>query len=118
MDDFLRRRALIAATIDPNLLYKATNIICTGTNFFDTGFAPFSTENINKDFKITLKVSSFTPGNAQAVLLGCKYEGTLDGLSWPGIYIRRQNSNSVFEIGGYNYTTVKLADFIGYEICI
>lgn len=118
MDSFLRRRAIIAATIDPNLLYKATNIVCTGSNFFDTGFAPFSEENINKDFKITFKVSSFTTGNAQAVILGCKYEGTLNSLSYPGIYVRRQNSNAKFEIGGYNYTVVDLNNFVGYEICM
>lgn len=113
MEGIVRRRELIAGD---KPLYFATNIICTGSNFFDTGFAPFSADNINRDFKISFRIRSFTPGTAQAVLLGCKYEGTLSGLSYPGIYVRRRNSYSQFEIGGYNYWTLNYADVIGHEV--
>lgn len=92
----LSLRSNVMRSKDPKILYQARNLACTGSNVFDTGFAPFSAENINKDFRITIRISSFTKtsgSNNQDVVLGCKYEGTKNGQQYPGIYIRLFNSN-------------------------
>lgn len=116
MDVALRRKAMYAE--DDNLIYLARNLVCTGSNFFDTGFAAFSSANINTNFKITIRLSSFTPDPnvTQAVILGCKYEGTKDGLQWPGIYIRRNGTK--FDIGGYNYYQPVIANTLNNNIQI
>lgn len=97
----LRTQVMQAA--DEKLIYIGRNLLCNGNNFFDTGFAPFSNENINKDFKITIRLKAFTPSENQAVILGAKYEGTIGGQQWPGIYFRQQNTGSTLEIGGSSY---------------
>lgn len=110
----LRRQAMYAN--DDKLIYLARNLVCTGSNFFDTGFAPFSSANGSVNFKITLRLSSFTLDVAQAVVLGCKYEGTLEGKQWPGIYIRRNNTK--FDIGGYSYYQPVIKDTLNKNIQI
>lgn len=111
----LRRDAMYAN--DEKLIYRARNLVCRGDNFYDTGFAPFSSENINKDFKIIVRMSSFS-GNygMQNVVLGCKYEGTLNGLSWPGFYWRLNSQATSMELGGYNYYTFSVASALGKNL--
>lgn len=111
----LRRQAMTAN--DEKLIYRARNLVCNGSNFFDTGFAPFTSDNINKDFKITIRLSSIIQDNQQNVILGCKYEGTLNGLSYPGFYMRiERNSQTKIEIGGYNYYTPNISDLLSKNI--
>lgn len=105
------------AASDPKIIYLAHNLVCDGTNLFDTGFAPYSHENINKDFKITIRMGRITYTTNQAVLLGCKYEGTLDGQQYPGIYFRVQNNTTV-EIGGYNYYKPRISAVLGKNLYI
>lgn len=99
------RRDVMVAT-DPNVLYLARNLVCDGTNWFDTGFAPFSTENANTDFMITIRFSTFETvagsGNQES-LFTCKYEGTLSGQQWPGFLARKNNVGGTMQIGGYSY---------------
>lgn len=111
------RRNVMAAT-DPRTIYLARDLVCDGATFYDTGFAPFSSENIDKDFKITIRLSSFTANVVQGVILGCKYEGTLGGQSYPGIYIRRQNSNANIEFGGYNYPYYAITTLLNKNLYI
>ena len=112
----LRRQAMRVK--DPKILYIGANLICDGkTTFYDTGFAPFSAENANKDFKITIRLKSFTYGIAHAVILGCKYEGTLSGQQWPGIYIR-VNGTTKFDVGGYNYYQPTIANTLDKNLYI
>lgn len=118
----LELRSTVMKAKDPHIVYQARNLSCTGGNVFDTGFAPFSAENIEKDFKITLRITSFTKtagsGN-QDVVLGCKYEGTKNGQSYPGIYIRLYNNNTtLFDVGGYNYWRPKVDDVLGKNLYI
>ena len=109
------RREIISAP-DPNLLYERWNLVCTGVNYFDTGFAPMSSENINKDFKISIKISSFdtvSESGGQETLFSCKYEGTLNKLSYPGFLIRRYNSGKTqFDVGGYSYWRPLIANML------
>lgn len=118
MDLNLRRRVALAR--DEKIIYFAKNLICDGTNFFDTGFAPYTAENKNKDFKITMRLSSFdTSSPKQSVVLGCKYEGTVSGQQWPGIYFRRYvNDPNKFEIGGSSYYRLTFDQTIGKDIRI
>lgn len=113
----LSLRSNVMRSKDPKILYQARNLACTGNNVFDTGFAPFSAENISKDFRITIRISSFTKtsdSNNLDVILGCKYEGTKDGQQYPGVYIRLYNSNqNQFQIGGYNYWQPNITDVLG-----
>lgn len=102
---------------DENTLYLGKNLVFDGTNFVDTGFAPFTTNNANVDFMITMRLSSFTDDVAQAVILGCKYEGTLSGQSYPGIYVRRSSATQ-FEMGGYNYAKVNISNVLNTNIYI
>lgn len=113
----LKLRSDVMRAKDSNILYVGRNLVFDGTNFVDTGFAPFTTENANKDFMITMRLSSFTDGVAQAVVLGCKYEGTINGQQWPGLYIRR-SSSSQFEVGGYNYAKVNINDILNKNLYI
>lgn len=118
----IRRKVLISKR-KTNIIYYKKNIVCTGSNFFDTGFAPFSTTNANVDFKITFKINSFEyagTGTSQDTLFSCKYEGTLSGQQWPGFLIRKKSSTStqIFEIGGYNYYNINIADALDKEISI
>lgn len=105
-----------------HMIYTATDLVCDGTNYFDTGFAPFSADNLNKDFKITIYVSNLTAvsgGNNQDVILGCKYEGTLGGKQYPGIYFRRHNGDlSRFQIGGATYWTPTIASVLDHTLYI
>ena len=105
-----------------DVVYKAYNLVCDGSTYYDTGVNLFSAENIDKDFKITMKVSYFTPteGSAsQDVILGNKYEGSIGGASYPGIYFRLNSTNNYqFQIGGYNYYVVSTGSVIGKELCI
>ena len=80
--------------IDPNLIFEAKNIILTGSNYIDTGFQAFSSENINRDFKITIRASELTYTVSTCVIIGCKYEGSVNGVSYPGFYYRFNGSNS------------------------
>lgn len=118
----LNLRSSVMRAKDPQIVYQARNISCAGGNVFDTGFAPFSADNLSKDFRITLRITSFTKtsgSNNQDVVLGCKYEGTKNGLSYPGIYIRLYNSNTnQFDIGGYNYWHPNIADLLGKNLYI
>lgn len=72
-----------------NLIYEASNLVLTGSNYFDTGFMAYSSENFNKDFKITVLCANdvISTGDT-SVVLGCKYEGTTGGKSYPGFYFR------------------------------
>lgn len=103
---------------DENTLFLGKNLVFDGTNFVDTGFAPFSSENANVDFMISIRLSSFTNDVAQAVILGCKYEGTLNGQSYPGIYIRRRNSDNNLEFGGYNYAYLSTNNLLNQNLYI
>ena len=117
MDLNLRRRVALAR--DEKIIYFAKNLVCDGTNFFDTGFAPYTAENKNKNFKITIKISSFDSSSEnQAVVLGCKYEGTISGQQWPGFYVRRYNQIASFDIGGYNYYRPNFSDVLNKEMVI
>ena len=112
------RHQVMTAT-DENTIYLARNLVCDGATFYDTGFAPFYGDNKNTDFKITLRLSSFTKNATQDVVLGCKYEGTLSGQSYPGLYVRLNNSNTnTFHIGGYNYYTPTIASLLNKNIQI
>lgn len=109
----LRRQAMDSN--DEKIIYLARNLICDGKTAYDTGFKPFSSQDINTDFKISIRVSSFTPTTGstnQDVILGCKYEGTLNGMQWPGLYFRN-TSSTTFDVGGYNYYKPKKTDIIG-----
>lgn len=113
----LELRSKVMHTKDPKILYLARNLICDKATVYDTGFAPFSTENIDKDFKITIRIKSFDSSNANNdVVLGCKYEGTISDQQWPGIYIRKQNST--FNVGGYNYWTPAINSVLGNNLYI
>lgn len=116
MDLYLRSKVMNYE--DDKLIYLGRGLKCTGSNFYDTGFAPFSADNINKDFKITIRLSSFTKAEAQAVVLGCKYEGTIGGQQWPGIYIRRKQSTDSLEFGGYNYPYYTIASMLNTNFYI
>lgn len=118
----IRRKVLISKR-KTNIIYYRKNIVCDGTNFFDTGFAPFSTANANVDFKITFKVNFFEytgTGKNQDTLFSCKYEGTLSGQQWPGFLLRKYDSASVhsFEIGGYNYWRIGISDMLNKEVTL
>lgn len=117
------RRKVIISKSKTNIIYYKKNIVCTGSNFFDTGFAPFSTTNANVDFKITFKINSFEyagTGTAQDTLFSCKYEGTLSGQQWPGFLIRKEKAtnNQNFEIGGYNYWKPTIASILNKEVVL
>lgn len=117
MDLNLRRRVALAR--DEKIIYFAKNLVCNGTNFFDTGFAPYTAENKNKDFKITMRLSSFdSTTENQGVVLGCKYEGTISGQQWPGLYFRRYQTSTSFDIGGSSYYRPTFAQAIGKDIRI
>lgn len=115
----LELRSDVMQAKDPKILYIAKNLVCDGSNFFDTGFAPFSTDNASTDFKITIRLSSYTPKENNDVVLGCKYEGTLSGQQWPGFYIRRSGTSSTqFDIGGYNYYKPTIASMLNKNLYI
>mgnify|MGYP006958182182 CR=1 FL=1 len=122
MSNFLvdRRNIILAET--ENLIYERYNIVCDGTNCFDTGFAPFSSGNINKDFKISIRLSSFTStGNSnQDAIVACKYEdGALNGLNWPGFTIRKKsNGATTLEVGGNNYWTPTVSSVLNKHLYI
>lgn len=111
----LRRQAMRAK--DPKILFIGKDLVCDGATFYDTGFAPFSTDYASTDFKITIRLKSYTYAVAQAVVLGCKYEGTLSGQQWPGIYIRANGSNK-FDVGGYSYYQPTVADLLNKNFYI
>ena len=111
----LRRQVMRAK--DPKILYIGANLVCDGATFYDTGFAPFSTQNANTDFKITIRLKQYTYDVAQAVILGCKYEGTLSGQQWPGIYIRA-NGTTKFDVGGYSYYQPTVASLLNKNFYI
>lgn len=114
----LKLRSEVMRANDSNILYIARNLVCTGSNVFDTGFAPFSSANIDKNFKITIRMASVGTVTAQEVFLGCKYEGTLNGLSYPGIYFRRNGSKQSADIGGYNYYQPAISTLLGKNLYI
>ena len=115
----LELRSKVMTAKDPRIVYLARNLVCDGATTFDTGFAPFSADNIDKDFKITIRLKTFdTTTASQGVVLGCKYEGTLNGQSYPGIYFRRYNATGQFDIGGYNYWRPQINTVVGNNFYI
>lgn len=96
MDGFMRRRALMSVSAtDPKLIYEAHNIILTGSNFVDTGFKPYSSENHDRDFMITIRYSQIEPVSEKtAIICGAKHEGTLSGVGYPGFYYRFLGSSA------------------------
>lgn len=113
----LELRSQVMRATDANTIYLARNLVMDGTNWYDTGFAPFSTDGASIDFKITIRLSSYTYNVAQAVILGCKYEGTISGKQWPGIYIRANGTNK-FDVGGYSYYQPTVADVLNKNFYI
>lgn len=111
------RHQVMTAT-DENTIYLARNLVCDGSTFYDTGFAPFYGDNKNTDFKLTARVSEFTKVASQDVIIGCKYEGTLSGQSYPGFYFRLWGNNPNFEIGGYNYYRPTIANTLNHNVQI
>ena len=104
----LELRKDVMTAKDSNIIYVARNLVCDGTNWFDTGFAPFSTDNANVDFMLTIRFNTFetvSGSGGQESLFTCKYEGTLSGQQWPGFLIRRKSGGGglYFDIGGYSY---------------
>lgn len=114
----LRRQAM--GSDDDRTIYLARNLICDGTNWFDTGFAPFTTENKNKDFRITLRFHNFivTSSAVQDTIIACKYEdGSYGGQFYPGFIIRKLASNSTtIQVGGYNYWQPTIATVQGHNL--
>lgn len=113
----LELRSKVMRAKDENILYVGRNLVCAGNNIFDTGFAPFSSDNINKDFKITIRIKQVTSPKNNNVVLGCKYEGTTGGQQYPGIYLRYYNTTT-FDIGGYNYYRPTIASVVGNNLYI
>lgn len=113
----LELRRQVMAAKDENIIYMARDLKCTGNNAFDTGFAPYATGNANKDFKITIRVKSITSPASNLVILGCKYEGTLEGQQWPGFYFRL-NKTTKIQIGGYNYYNPTISSILGKNVYI
>lgn len=100
-----RRNALIGGK-DPYIIYEKYNLSTDGTNFIDTGFAPFSEENANKDFMITVNFKSITYIENQGVFLGCMKEAS----PYPGFVCRFSGgSQTNFQIcgsdGGKTYSS-------------
>lgn len=106
-----RREMMVQQSSDPNLIFEARNIVLTGSNFVDTGFNAFSAENINKDFKITIRMSEMIWVNGSATIIGNKYEGSIGGKSYPGFYFRYMNGAS-----GTNKCQVSTSSSVGYNI--
>lgn len=104
------------ASNDENLIYLARNLVCTGSNYFDTGFAPFYGDTANSNFKITIRIKSAGTNANQSVVIGCKYEDTLNGQQWPGFIFRFQTTKGTFDVGGYNYWTPTITSVIGKNI--
>lgn len=117
MDMALRRQAMFAN--DEKLIYIGRNLVCNGSSsYYDTGFYPFYGESANVDFKITMRMSSYT-WVGQSVAIGCKYEGTTGGQQWPGFYVRSWSSNQAnLEIGGYNYWHPAINDVLNKNLYI
>jgi len=113
----LQLRSDVMHAKDPKTIFLARNIVCDETVAIDTGFKPFSSEDASTDFKITMKLSAATHHTAQAVVIGCKYEGTTGGQQWPGFYVRFSNATT-FEIGGYNYWKSAISTVVGHNLCI
>lgn len=111
----LRKNVMTAK--DENIIYMKRNLVCDGSTYFDTGFAPFSSADIDTDFKITIRLKQVTSPAQNNVVLGCKYEGTISGQQWPGIYFRYKNTTT-FDIGGYNYYTPAINDVVGKNLYI
>ena len=103
-----------------SLIYYRKNIICDGSTYYDTGFAPYSSANADADFKITFKFHDLTlvaASNRQDVILGCKYEGTIDDQQWPGFYVRIYSQDGTkIDIGGYNYYQPNVTD-VSNKVC-
>ena len=112
----LKIRGDVMHAKDPKTIFLARNIVCDETVAIDTGFKPFSTD-ASTDFKITIKLSAATHHTNQAVVIGCKYEGTTGGQQWPGFYVRFSNATT-FEIGGYNYWKPAISTVVGHNLYI
>lgn len=114
----LKLRSDVMQAKDSNIIYLARNLVCTGSNFFDTGFAPFYGDTANSNFKITIRIGSAGTNANQSVVIGCKYEATLSGQQWPGFIFRFQTTKGKFDVGGYNYWTPTITSVIGKNICL
>ena len=114
----LKLRSDVMQAKDSNIIYLARNLVCTGSNYFDTGFAPFYGDTANSNFKITIRIGSAGTNANQSVVIGCKYEATLSGQQWPGFIVRFKTSTNTFDIGGYNYWAPKTSSIIGKNLYI
>ena len=115
----LSLRSNVMRAKDEKIIYIARNLVCDGATAYDTGFKPFYGDDASKDFKITVRLGSYTRLDKQDVVMGCKYEGTTGGQQYPGFYWRQKNNNySIFEIGGFNYWTPTITSILGHKLCI
>lgn len=120
MDGISRRRELLATQKDPSIIYEAKNLTLTGTNRFSTGFAPFSAENINKDFELRFYVENVDMTiDRQYTIIGGKYEGTINGVSYPGFYCRRvTDSTTDTEVSGNGYWRMEKENMLDCEFFV
>lgn len=83
-----------------NVLYEGSNLVFDGTNYVDTGVSLFSTDNMDKDFRIVIRgiTADNTKGSGSSgerCLLGAMYEVS----PYPGFIIRVSNSAGAGVIG-------------------
>ena len=117
----LELRSDVMRATDSRTIFLARNLVCDGTNYFDTGFAPFSTANASTDFKLTIRFNNFVKISAsgnQDSIFTCKYEGTLSGQQYPGFLLRNRSTGggTAFEIGGYNYYYAAHANWLSKNV--
>lgn len=95
MDLVIRRNTLLAGINNKKLIYEGKNLVFDGTNFIDTGFAPYSEENIDKDFQII-----FSLHNAVFTSMGTIINALREVTPYPGFCFRFPRNYDYVEITG------------------
>ena len=87
-----RRREMLGIDSGNKIIYQASNLVFTGSNYIDTGVYLFSASNISRDFRIT--VLGLTPNNSAGS--GSNLRAIIGSMleigPYPGFLVRAYNS--------------------------
>ena len=100
---------------ESTIAYEASNLVFNGTSdCINTGIYLFTSENINKDFELTVNYLSDGQMGTQGTIVCSKAEQT----NYPGFVLRQQNNSTNFEISGSKTVQRPYIDCINKDIIV
>ncbi|MBQ9266885.1 MAG: hypothetical protein IJ217_01145 [Clostridia bacterium] len=99
--------------------FERYNLVCDKTHNFNSEICLYSEENINRDFKITLKIKSLERLESNSTIVNSMFEN--QAATWPGFVFRYDGNNNVLDIRSVRTSLkskIRVDDIIDKEFII